>query len=117
MLLEARYSSNPPGDRVLNNRTMEVEVARRDFWTNENPDPSKWKDVSSAWGLRGGETDRRRDRQVEVRPLDLLSLRNGIQNFHWKSADLMFRGVGSVVVIQLRLYLLKQPPHTPSLLS
>lgn len=37
---------------------MEVEVARRDFWTNENPDPSKWKDVSSAWGLRGRQTDR-----------------------------------------------------------
>lgn len=35
---------------------MEVEVARRDFCTNENPDPSKWKEVSSAWGLR--EMDR-----------------------------------------------------------
>lgn len=51
VLLEARYSSNPPGDSVLNSRTMEVEVARKDFWTNENPDPSKWKDVSSACGL------------------------------------------------------------------
>lgn len=52
VLLEARYSSNPPGDSVLNSRTMDVDVARKDFWTNENPDPSKWNDVSSAWGLR-----------------------------------------------------------------
>lgn len=52
VLLEARYSSNPPGDSVLNSSTTEVEVALRDFWTNENPDPSKWKDVSSTWGLR-----------------------------------------------------------------
>lgn len=47
VLLEAKYSSNPPGDSVLNSSTTEVDVALRDFWTNENPDPSKWKDVSS----------------------------------------------------------------------
>lgn len=47
VLFEARYSSNPPGDSVLNSSTTEVEVALRDFWTNENPEPSKWKDVSS----------------------------------------------------------------------
>lgn len=55
VLLEARYSRSPPGDSVLNSRTMEVEVARRDFWTSENPDPSKWKEVSSVCGLT--ETD------------------------------------------------------------
>lgn len=58
VLLEARYNSNPPGDRVLNSRTMEVEVARRDFWTKENPDPSKWKEVSSVCGLRRPERRR-----------------------------------------------------------
>lgn len=52
VLLEARYSSNPPGDNVLNSSTTEVEVDLRDFWTKENPDPSKWKDVSSTWGLQ-----------------------------------------------------------------
>lgn len=36
---------------------MEVEVARSDFWTNENPDPSKWNDVSSVWGLKDGPVD------------------------------------------------------------
>lgn len=52
VLLEAKYSSNPPGDSVLNSITTEVDVALNDFWTNENPDPSKWKDVSSIWGLQ-----------------------------------------------------------------
>lgn len=41
---------------------MEVEVARRDFCTNENPDPSKWKEVSSAWGLREMERLGRQNR-------------------------------------------------------
>lgn len=31
VLLEARYNSNPPGDSVLKSKTMEVEVARKDF--------------------------------------------------------------------------------------
>lgn len=64
VLLEARYSSNPPGDSVLKSRTIDVDVARKDFWTNENPDPSKWKDVSSAWGLRGRQRDRQTDRET-----------------------------------------------------
>lgn len=71
VLLEAKYSSNPPGDSVLNSRTMKVKFARRDFWTNENPDPSKWNDVSSVWGLRvlteDRETGRKKgsDRRIE----------------------------------------------------
>lgn len=65
VLLEARYSSNPFGDSVLNSKTMDVDVARKDFWTNENPDPSKWKDVSSSWGLRGRQRDRQIERQAD----------------------------------------------------